>query len=499
MKGKDISNALSGVNEKYVEESRPRARSRVKWGWVAAAAAMFLVAVFGGYFGVRAIMNRNEVTVNIDPTAVPTFFATNAPTAVPISTPEVTPYVKPPTGAAPIMLASAENPTTPGHDDGYYRFLNDLRNSGTFGAGESLTGFYASIQRELLSGGENAVCSPYNIYMALAMLAEITEGNTRAQILDLIGVPSVAELRTQYNRLFDANYRNSEDVAVTIPSASMWLRDGYPYNADAIRTLNETYRASLGSGTMGDPAYDALIEEWLNNATGGLLRDSAAEAAKTDPAQVLKLISALYFKAQWQQKFNPQAFYTDVFHTPIGDREVEFMSGIAEYGWKFDGYTLAAKRLADGGSVMWFVLPDEGVTLESIIESGDPLLRILSGETSLDHENRVFLNMPKLDVKAEFSLEKSLKRLGVTDCFNYGIADFSPLSDDQLFVSRIIHSARLTADNDGVEAAAFTVIDVTLGGAFTTPDSTVTLDRPFMFLLTSADSTPLFVGTVYEP
>ena len=37
------------------------------------------------------------------------------------------------------------------------------------------------------AGKENRVCSPLNIYMALSMLAAVTDGQTRQQILDALG------------------------------------------------------------------------------------------------------------------------------------------------------------------------------------------------------------------------------------------------------------------------------------------------------------------------
>ena len=39
--------------------------------------------------------------------------------------------------------------------------------------------------------GENAAYSPVNVYMALAMLAELTDGASRQQILDLLGSDSL--------------------------------------------------------------------------------------------------------------------------------------------------------------------------------------------------------------------------------------------------------------------------------------------------------------------
>ncbi len=67
----------------------------------------------------------------------------------------------------------------------------------------------------------------------------------------------------------------------------------------------------------------------------------------------------------------------------------------------------------------------------------------------------------------------------MTDVFDAGKADFSPLTDkaDDIFLSQAKHSARVTIDEEGVVAAAYTVM-VACGAALP-PDERVefTLDR----------------------
>ena len=46
-------------------------------------------------------------------------------------------------------------------------------------------------------GGQNLVYSPLNVYMALSMLCECTDGNSRAQILTLLGQSDLASVRAQ--------------------------------------------------------------------------------------------------------------------------------------------------------------------------------------------------------------------------------------------------------------------------------------------------------------
>ena len=57
------------------------------------------------------------------------------------------------------------------------------------GYNQGLGEYYIKTARQLLGNAdkENAIYSPLNIYVALAMLAETTDGNSRAEILKLLG------------------------------------------------------------------------------------------------------------------------------------------------------------------------------------------------------------------------------------------------------------------------------------------------------------------------
>ncbi|MBR4150012.1 MAG: hypothetical protein IKR08_01360, partial [Firmicutes bacterium] len=53
---------------------------------------------------------------------------------------------------------------------------------------------------------KNFAASPSNIFIALAMLAEITGGQSRQQILDLLGAPDIETLRMTAAALWRGNY-----------------------------------------------------------------------------------------------------------------------------------------------------------------------------------------------------------------------------------------------------------------------------------------------------
>ena len=61
------------------------------------------------------------------------------------------------------------------------------------------------------------------------------------------------------------------------------------------------------------------------------------------------------------------------------------------------------------------------------------------------------------------------------------------------------HAARVAIDEEGVTAAAYTVMPAP--GAAMPPDEEVdfVLDKPFLFAITSETGLPLFMGVVQNP
>lgn len=73
--------------------------------------------------------------------------------------------------------------------------------------------------------------SPLNVYMALAMLAQLTGGDSREQILTLLGNASMDALRQQAGDVWNANYR--DDGALTsVLAGSLWLNKDITFNQD---------------------------------------------------------------------------------------------------------------------------------------------------------------------------------------------------------------------------------------------------------------------------
>ena len=170
----------------------------------------------------------------------------------------------------------------------YYDALRALKSQGTAYPAAFL-GFTQETAAALLSAKDNAVISPANLYLALAMLSETVDGESRAQLLDLLGLNGTDESQSASNYIW-RNLHGETDGGKTLLGCSLWLNESLPYREETLATLAQQYLASTYSAPMGTEKTDRAIAEWINENTGGLLKE-AAGGVETRPETALVLLT----------------------------------------------------------------------------------------------------------------------------------------------------------------------------------------------------------------
>ena len=481
MKGKDISDALGNINETYVAESAPKKKKKRRKPWIAATAAVLVIAIALGI-----VFGRGGRPENISATP-------GALKAYAIGTPE--------------YPENAPYPSGELDQAGQKKWSADrIARNAYNGAGKDFFDFYArSAAAAIGDRQKNSVYSPVSLLMALAMLAELTDGDTRAQILTALGAKDIGSLREKAHAVWNANYCN-DGATTSVFGSSLWLADAIEYKADTLKTLAENYYASSFSGSFAQKKYARAIRDWLNAQTGDLLQD-AANALQFDADTVMALFSTVCFRAKWNDAFDKSATQPDMFHAISGDETAPFMHQNEIHGTYYWGERFGAVQLymKNGGS-MWFFLPDEGVTPDTLAadpEVWDILALTNDWEAQETFANkkylRIDLSLPKFDIDSDMDLTETARQLGITDCFDRQRSDFSPLtSDTGIAISQCKQAARVAVDEEGVVATAFTAL---IGAGATMPPEDkmeFVLDRPFFFAITGLDALPLFTGTVWN-
>lgn len=507
---KQANEGIHAPEETKERAARPAGkRSYARWrGAVAAVLAVVLIGgavLWPGRSNVPDPMSLDEPRgIGLAPATDPIpYAAARANALAAVVYPEMAPYPKEEDFISSVTGAFDYNKYDSAYDA--WRENREALRSGMDYTG-LMDSFLSASTAQFLTGAgsENRVYSPLNVYMALSMLAETTGGNSREQLLDLLGADSVETLRTRANALWRDHYRD-DGVVTSLLANSLWLNenlDGH-YVQDTLDTMAQDYYAGSFSGEMGSEEYNQALRSWINEQTRGLLKD-AAGGLEMDPSTVLALASTVYFKAGWASKFEEANTREDIFHTPSGDLTVDFMhsSRTQTYYWS-DRFSAVSLDFEGREYRMWLILPDEGYAPDDLLASGEAVEFLLADKYHYADSKylTVHLSMPKFDVSSSTDLIEGLKELGVTDIFDYSVSDFTLLTDlPEIYVSQAVHAARVIADEEQVEAAGFTVIGMEPGSALPPTDEVdFILDRPFIFAITGDSGLPLFTGVVNEP
>ncbi|MBR3174860.1 MAG: hypothetical protein IKF55_03205 [Oscillospiraceae bacterium] len=345
----------------------------------------------------------------------------------------------------------------------------------------------------------NFLYSPVSLWFCLHTLAALTENDSRAQILDVIGPAEEKDGDEHAEILFRSLYWE-DDASVCVPALSIWLNKGTLLSETLLDRLAAGH-ASVFQGSMGDMGFNQALRLWLNEQTRGLLNDYVSELCFSADAG-LTICSTLYMKNGWNVPFSKDETAPDVFYTDDGEVTTDFMhSSSPGVVFRGDGFTAMVLPFQDGGGVT-FILPDSGLSPEELL-SGEEVFRFLFSENEWDNcrYGRVNLSLPKMDCLSDMSLRNALEKMGITDIFDPQKLQFSSeiSSDSKLLLSDLQQYGRLIVNEDGVEAAAATL---TLDGALLMqPDDEIdfTLNRPFLYAVMSESSIPMFVGTYHRP
>ena len=475
MKSEDIFDGVTDIRDDLIEGAKAdpkKKKGRAKKRWMGALAAMLALAIAAGVL------------------------------------------LRPGGSFTACAISQAEYPRMARYPSGLAQFSDKARDAWRedmlaqrreLGDTSDLRTFFTQSAQVFLTGGvgENRVYSPLNVYMALSMLAQITGGESREQLLALLGSGSIDELRQRASDVWNANYRD-DGAAVSILASSLWLNEDVKFNQDTMDILAKDFYASSYQGEMGSDKFNKALQSWLNQQTGGLLEQQAGNMS-LDSETILALASTVCFQAKWANEFSRNRTEPLTFHAPAGDVEADFMfqRDDQDYFW---GEKFAAVRQGfKQGGAMWFLLPDEGVSPEELLSDSEAAYFLFSTEKN-EWENQKFLfvnkSIPKFDVSDQFDLDEGLKTLGVTDIFDPAAADFTPMTtdaDDPIVLSQASHAARVMIDEEGCTATAFTVLPG--AGAAPPPEDEVDfiLDRPFIFCVTGDSGLPVFVGIVNCP
>ncbi|KAM9703423.1 alpha-1-antitrypsin homolog [Menidia menidia] len=343
--------------------------------------------------------------------------------------------------------------------------------------------------------GDNIFYSPLGISTALAMLSVAARGETHSQVFTVLGYSSLnqTQVNEAYEHLFRMHGDNQENMELDVGNALALQSSLNPLETFQ-NDVRRYYRGEIFKIDFSEPRDAATeINTFIANKTRDKIKDMVQEL---DPDTAMVLINYVYFKGQWKYPFENELTHKGDFHLNNTTKvKVDMLSRTAVYQtyWDHSRQTRVIILPYKGSTSMMIVLPDEGKLKD--VETHIDKNFIRHWQNSVGN-SFLALDLPKFSISSDFSLDDTLKEMGMTMAFGNS-ADFSGIYDEaNIKISKASHKATLSVTEMGTEAAATNIFEL----IWQTTPLPFTVDRPFLVLiLENPSGSILFMGKINNP
>jgi serpin B len=357
---------------------------------------------------------------------------------------------------------------------------------------------FQKIRKE--SDKENIMISPLSISVAFAMAYNGADKDTKTEMekaMKLNGL-TTEQINNSYKMLIKALQSLDEKVVFELANA-IFYADGFTVKPDFLNINKTVYDAEVTKLQFSSPSAVETINKWVADKTHDKITKIIEQL---NPLDRMVLLNAIYFNGIWTNKFDEKGTHNLSFTKSNGTNiEVPMMKKEEKLDYTTNSLFSAIKMPYGKGQYnMVVMLPASGKNSQNVIDALS-FTNWKTWMTEFKTKDPVVVTMPRFKFAFETKLNDVLKQMGMKKAFEPLVADFSKISDTDLYISSAVHKSFIDVNENGTEAAAVTSITFTTTSAGNEPPKTYfNVNRPFVFAITEKDTDAiLFLGEVNHP
>lgn len=343
----------------------------------------------------------------------------------------------------------------------------------------------------------NMMLSPLSASVALTMALNGSGGSTYDQIREMLGYPAdmtLSEINGAYKSLVSQLLTVDPKVTLTLANA-LFYRLGFPVKPPFINTMASDFDAHVEGLNFDLPSAIDVINGWASDNTNGKIPTVIDQiTAET----VMFLMNALYFKGDWTYQFDVSETQNRLFFLDNGSQiSVPTMAGNV-MAMRHFGSGFGAIELPYGQTNFSMVVIVPNTTLNGFYPQFTPEVwqEITDGLDGQTQRVKTMVTLPKFEFDYEKFLNEQLQDMGMNDAFSPNVADFSGITDWEIYISFVKQNTFVKVDEKGTEAAAVT----TIGFEVVSLPPSFDVNKPFIFAIRErTTNTLLFIGSVANP
>jgi len=348
-------------------------------------------------------------------------------------------------------------------------------------------------------GAGNIMISPFSITSALSMTLNGAAGATFDAIKSGLGYDgqTIEEINDTYLKLMKDMVPVDSKVIMEIAN-SAWVEKKFTPEKAFIDALVKWYLAEVKQIDITDPGAVDKINAWIEDKTHDKIQNMVTSLPDN---LAMLLVNAVYFKGKWRNQFDKEDTHDRSFYlTPGAPVDVPMMYQKEKFAMTgTENATLVELPYGQGNYSMVIMLPDEGITVEAAAQTLTPenwaewMASLSAGTTELE------IYLPRFKYEYKRNLNNDLASLGMGIAFSPDNADFSKISDIQIYITDVLHQTFIETNEEGTEAAAATVV-IFGTTSMPLPPPVININRPFLyFIRETTTGTIVFMGKVADP
>lgn len=364
---------------------------------------------------------------------------------------------------------------------------------------KSLNGFSFNLYKQLSSKDNNMFFSPLSTYLAISMAYEGSKGETKKEFQKVF---YLSEETRDDNFIKIINGENFKSDSSFILSNALWAQKQFSIENKYKNDVQRKYSAQVYSiNFLKKDSAAAKINNWVLKSTNGLIKNMI-DPGSIDSRTKIVITSSVYFDGKWKEKFDKNQTKKDKFYTSSTVITPTYFMNKTEFLNYYENNQLQFVSIPYKNSQLSFciILPSANNSLGAIEQQLKPAF--LDTMMNNMRYSKVKISIPKFKMEADYSLKKSLNRIGLRLAFTKK-ADFSGISKKgELLINSIKHKAYIDVNEEKTKAAATSIVSMIAGSSKPTKEKPKILiaDHPFIFLILNTKTKGIiFMGKFVKP
>lgn len=273
--------------------------------------------------------------------------------------------------------------------------------------------FHSLQQKCADSSDGNIIISPYSVATAIALLSQGALGKTFDQIANGLHLPNDKAIVANLFHELSTSFAKYNELITLDVANNIYVKQGYQIKNSFKDIATKKFHSGIEAINFADNVASAnTINRWVEQKTNDKIKDLISSDALSDDTRLV-LVNAIYFKGNWQNKFNKALTAPGSFFVNENDSvDVQYMHVKAHFKFGyFEDLDATAIELpyVDSNVSFIVVLPNkrDGLSLlEAKMKEYD-----ITKLTQQLYRQEVEVTLPKFKIEYEVNLNNVLKKV----------------------------------------------------------------------------------------